>query len=143
MFLSRKRRTPHYESAVAALHRLAEEDPDLVGRAFAEVDSVITKKWMTKGLRRSLGSQSHLRLLGKRPPPQDLPLFADHTDLWIKGGRPFLWTSQPYSLTNAGIKELGGLIDLGLGATISAHRSWHFPGSTVMVELQKSEGRKQ
>ena len=142
MFASGKDRTPHYESAVAALRRLAEEDPDLVGRAFAEVDSGITKKWMTKGLRRSSGSQSYLRLLGKKPHPQSirtLPRFADHTDLWIKNGRPFLWTTQPYGLDDPGIKELAGLIDLGLDARISAHRSWHFPGSTVMVELKKNK----
>ena len=142
MFVRLKDRTPNYENAVAALHRLAEEDLDLASLAFAEVSSGITKKWVTKGLRRSSGSQSYLRLLGKKPNPQSirtLHRFADHTDLWIKNGRPFLWTTQPYSLTDAGIKGLAGLIDLGLDATISTHRSWHFPGSTVMIELQKSK----
>lgn len=148
MFLRLKERTPSYETAVVALRRLSEEDPDLMGRAFAEVDSDITKKWVTKGLRRSSGSQSHLRLLGKNPRlraelDQHLPFFADHTDLWLKEGRPFSWTTQPYSMSADGIKELAGLIDLGLDATISAHRSWHFPGSTVMIELQKSKASGQ
>ena len=147
MFLRPKERTPNYENAVAALHKLAKESQDLMGRAFAEVDSGITKEWMTKGLRRSSGSQSHLRLLGKNPrskpdPGQELPFFADHTDLWLKDGRPFLWTTQPYGLTEGGIRELTGLIDLGLDVTISTHRSWHFPGSTLMIELRKDKERK-
>ena len=113
MFLRLKDRTPNYESAVVALRRLAEEDPDLMGRAFAEVDSNITREWMTKGLRRSSGSQSHLRLLGKNPRlrtelDQHLPFFVDHTDLWLKNGRPSLWTTQPYSVSADGIKD-GGL----------------------------------
>lgn len=139
-FVDRKERTPRYEAAVTALRELSKEDRDLVHRAYAEAQAPWIESFVTKGLKRSSGVRSHLRLLGKRPSwgEDALPEFADHTDLWVKDGKPHLLTTQPYQLNSGGIRDLAALIDEGFDATISSHRSWYFPASTVLIEITKA-----
>lgn len=62
---------------------------------------------------------------------------TDHADLWLRGGIPTVWTSQPYEAV--GGDDLREIQEFAAGMkaylSISAIDSWHFPGRTVLVAL--------
>ncbi len=137
-FLDPPRRTPEYEAAVAALHKLVNTSPNMLGRACAEVMAPMMESVLSSKLRRTSGVRHPLRLLGRRPGwNAQLPSFSDHTSLWLKDGKPHVWVTQPYDLNNEDIRELAGMAR-EYEITISG-ASWHFPGWTVMVALEKKK----
>jgi len=134
-FVDPVRRTPEFEAAVAALRVLP---PDMIDRAYAEATTDSIFKAATKGLKYSKGRHHPIRLLGKRPSIWEHgPGFEDHTTFWLRDGRPARWYTQPYSVNAQGIKEMGEWIDKGVDVSIHASRSWHFPGRTLLITMEK------
>jgi hypothetical protein len=63
-------------------------------------------------------------------------LGADHSDLWICDGKPYSITSQPYGVQEDQAADLRAKADaLNLVVRYSS-ASWHYPGSTVLVEVR-------
>lgn len=151
--------TEKYLKAVDALNDLLSEENggDSVHRAFAEV---VQERWRDDYLAREKLKPAHgrhvciHRLIGKRCPEDTargtyadatcashyIPR-ADHLSEWrAEDGKRYI-VSQPYGRWDYNsLKELIAFCDrLGLEATIDASRSWHFPGWTMLVEIQRGE----
>lgn len=70
--------------------------------------------------------------------PDRLP-GADHDGLWIRDGRPWAWTTQPYDLDHESLRGMLAFCDAhGLEMTVSGS-SWHFLGRTVLVVIKRRE----
>ena len=88
---------------------------------------------------RLLGYRSH-RSWHNRPPgvPDRLP-GADHDGLWLRDGKPWAWTTQPYGLRHECLRAMLDFCDAhDLEMTVSGG-SWHFLGSTVLVVITRQE----
>lgn len=58
---------------------------------------------------------------------------SDHTDVWIRQGKPYCITTQPYSLSSEKLKDMLEFCEeWGLEFTVSG-LSWHYPGWTSLV----------
>lgn len=146
-FVDPKKQTPEYVRAVEALKSLP---PDIAMRAFAEATYAAREKaWAERyGLERSRGHACVARLLGKRcwqsgwhvrgaeEAPPCRPPGSDHADLWIKNGKPVVYTFQPYGLDH---NTLERLLDFcgrwGLEIHIDTWPAGHFPGAVLWVEI--------
>lgn len=143
-FIEEKQRTPEYDRAVAALRALPAE---LTTRAFAEATCAAREEaWARRyGLKRSSGHSCVARLLGKRcrygeykagDAPPCRPPGSDHADLWIKNGKPAVYTFQPYGLSYDTLKKLLDFCERwGLEVHIDTWPAGHFPGSVLWVEV--------
>lgn len=146
-FVDGERRTPAYVAAVQALTAL--DDHDLASRAAAEATwRLRLEAWaQQRGVRLSQGHACIARLLGKRCPwtlqhvppghPPCQPPGVDHPRFWVKDGKPYAFTFEPYVLN---LRTLRKLVDFceqwGLDLTIEGWPTGHFPGATVWVELR-------
>ncbi len=90
------------------------------------------------------------RLLGLHPTrywrrgttgvPERLP-GADHDGLWLRNGKPWAWTTQPYDLDQRSLRAMLDFCDAhDLEMTVSGG-SWHFLGRTVLVVISRREDR--
>lgn len=72
---------------------------------------------------------------------ENMPPFNDHESLWNRDGQPVVYVYHPYlSLTSENLAKIEQYAkETGLFARVTEH-SWYFPGSTVQVELWRSEG---
>lgn len=154
------RRNPSvkYRKAVEALRDLMTEAPDSGGvtRAFAEA---VSEQWRKDyAIREKLKPVSaHVcvsRLLGKRCPEERdrsgdaicesymIPR-GDHLSEWRAEDGSRRLVSQPYGMDYESLKELVTFCErLGLEADIDAYPAWHFPGSTLFVELRRKDTAK-
>ena len=58
----------------------------------------------------------------------------DHTSQWNKDGRPFAIVTQPYSISDATLRDWMRLCqELGLTFRMDAWNSWHYPAHTILV----------
>jgi hypothetical protein len=122
----------------------AEYPLDDLERAVAEIlQEPMNKSWLKKhGLRES-GAHGCVRTLLKGRFSREcdrgclLPPGNDHGMLWNRDGKPVCYTFEPYSLGNdalVGLAEFCGEHDLDVSISGS---SWHFVGSTFLIELWK------
>lgn len=106
---------------------------NVAGRLFAEAVSDDVKGWVTKRLRPCRYECLKCFGVNRRQFSSHLP-GADHTSVWLRRDREYVYITQPYGLN---WEQLQGIVDMcrgqGLEARISASESWHFPGSTVAV----------
>lgn len=128
-------------------HRLCEMEPDIVSRLAAEATADRLKTiWQGDNRVIPAGGEVCLwRLTGKRCPhwrDSDLPHApprADHVSLWRRGKTPVVYVSQPYGIRHEDLRLLTALSDqFGWFVSIDSHRSWHFPGSTLLIEIWAS-----
>lgn len=88
-------------------------------------------------------SKSHdwIRLTGKRGRCWWIGLPADdHCDLWLKDGKPYCYTSQPYHLYDRDMRDIIKMCDeYDLTVHVSALESWHYPGGTMMMVWKTRE----
>ncbi|MFJ8065824.1 hypothetical protein ACIQYS_14435 [Psychrobacillus sp. NPDC096426] len=138
-----------YFAAYNALNELmkVESGIDLVGRCYSDVihkerENIFMQRM---GVKKTKGVASAKRLVGKRGNIDlliDKVPGSDHSNLWIKDGKPYSFTIEPYTL---GKKTLEELIDYcgenGLDFNISNH-SFHNPAGTFLVEIKKSHNPK-
>lgn len=142
-----------YRKAVEALHDLMTEEHgvDSVTRAFAEV---VSDRWQQAyAAKHNLKPVNvHVcvhRLLGKRCPEERdrsgdsicesyrIP-GQDHLSEWRAPDGSRRIVLQPYGLDFESLKELVTFCErLGLEARLDAYPAWHFPGSTLFVELKR------
>lgn len=154
------RRNPStkYRKAVEALRDLMTEEhgTDSPTRAFAEA---VSERWReTYATKENLKPVSaHVcvsRLLGKRCPEERdrsgdsicesymIP-GPDHLSEWRAPDGSRRIVSQPYGMDYESLKELVTFCErLGLEARLDAYPSWHFPGSTLFVELRRKATAK-
>lgn len=142
-----------YHKAVEALRALVAADPDATSaaRAFAEA---VRDRWQaayarTESLKPISAHVCVSRLLGKRcPEERDRSGDAlcesymipgqDHLSEWRAPDGSRRIVSQPYGMEYETLKELVAFCErLGIEARINASSSWHFPGSTLFVELRR------
>lgn len=144
-YVDESRRTPAYEKAVAALIALREEDPGLMTPAFAEAATTYKEQVYRRrhGLNKSRAGNTFDRLIGKRTYFGYNNLWQrwmDHSSLWLKDGRPYLFVGQPYGLTLRDLREIAALCDEhGLTAEVDAGLSWWYPGRTLLVEMRHEQ----
>ena len=99
----------------------------------------------SRNLREAHGRVCALRLTGnhcgyasERGCPDCWPPGCDHPRLWIKDGKPYVFTFEPYRLSLRDLRELVAYCDrLGLAAEISG-QSWHNAGDTFLIELRRA-----
>lgn len=141
-------RTPEYEAAVAALKRLSAAtggNTAVVAAAFAEAACLDREQaWAARfGLKPSGGHPCIARLWGKRcmcsDLKSDLPCYppgADHRRLWLRDGKPAVYTFEPYHLDHETLRclvEFCERWELELG--IHAWPASHYPGEVLWVEI--------
>lgn len=65
--------------------------------------------------------------------------YADHSNMFkdLETGE-IVWTEQPYSTPNVQTVEAFAQAH-GLRARISKADSWHYPGSTVLIEYRRAQ----
>ena len=117
---------------------------DNPGRLLDACAAVMTKglqAFATAGLHRSTGGDTILDLTGLKDAPEGKrcdPPGTDHESMWLRGEEPEKFVSQPYTLD---METLRAMITYcrkrGLTFTIRGG-SWHFPGSTVLVEFRRA-----
>lgn len=143
-----------YSQAVGALSTLIEaEGVDAALRAYAQATWEEHQEQYAKnhGLRPSKGRICLARLLGKRCDFHSdhsgvpcRPPGADHDSLWLKDGKPYTYTSQPYSLTLEEMRALVALCDRhGLEVSVTTWPSWHFPGGVLTMEIRRKEEKEK
>ncbi len=152
-YVGREERTPQYERAVSALRKLLESakpgwGPDMANRAYAEATADAWRESYCDQHRvtRTRGQRTVARLWGGARRSWDVepvPQFPaeDHVDLWIRDGKPVRFTSQPYGL---GLQDMASMVEFcrahHLRMTIRVGWSWHFPGSTLLVDVEPEPG---
>ncbi|MEW5933419.1 MAG: hypothetical protein AB1816_07550, partial [Bacillota bacterium] len=130
-----------------------EEGLDAAYRAFAEACwEDVRESWQRRrgDVRMSAGHVCVARLLRGRctnwspfrgetcESPPCIPPGADHVELYVSGGRPQVFVSQPYDLGwNTLVRLVQFCLRWGLAADVSTE-SWHFPGRTLLVEIRKA-----
>ncbi len=68
------------------------------------------------------------------------PANFDHPDLWLKDGKPYMFTSQPYRITKDFLEIARNIcVEHDLEMTIDAREAWYMPGRTVLVAFRKKE----
>lgn len=110
---------------------------------FAEVQEKTRKKTWTAG-RLKESPARHLDLnamVGRKSDALHplIPLGDDHRSIWLnEHGNVVRYVFQPYGLSHKQILGNVELCDrLGLEMHISAAKSWHYAGKTLLVELRK------
>ena len=86
------------------------------------------------------------RLAGKRacvdtqwkpcPSPRNIP-GMDHGREWVKDGKTFSITFEPYGMTHETLRELLDFADKNNFSVELDAGSWHFPHRTLLVELTR------
>lgn len=146
-FVAQARKSADYIRVVNMLRALPDEDA--AHRAFAEAthESRLLKWAKQRELKRSDGHACIARLLGRRcmmldPRPRNqegppcTPPGADHSDLWIRGGKPVVYTTQPYQLSHKHLVELVEFCNRwGLEVKVDTWPGGHFPGSVLWIEI--------
>jgi hypothetical protein len=104
------------------------------------------QRWAEKyGLRQSRKSPYCVcRLLGKSCQVYGSGLCehavpeADHPTLWLRHGKPFVFVSQPYQISDP---ERLGLFcrKRALHCVIRTWPAWHFPGAVLHVEISRDK----
>jgi hypothetical protein len=145
--------------ALAALERLGLDKMNLP-KVFAAAEGprrlALFGSKEREGGQLKLSKTSHpcaYRLLGRqcpygaidqmRPEGKCLPPSADHTTLWLRGGKPFCLVTQPYSLsweTMQQVVEWARALDLRV--EVSSVASWHFPGWTLALIITAEEAER-
>ncbi|HBT47265.1 MAG TPA: hypothetical protein DEA73_05220 [Peptococcaceae bacterium] len=140
-----------FREAVRALERLVEEKGlDMAERAFATAVWEKRREAFAKrlGVKPTTGHVCLNRLVKGHCKGMELmfpkcfwlPAANDHVSLWLKDGNLHVYVSQPYSLTLKDMRALVQFCDAhALDAVVSAG-SWHFPGSTLLIEITREEG---
>lgn len=150
---AKQQRIPEYIQAVTALEALAQENEDLASRALAEATCEVRRKvWAQReGVKESTGHVCVARLLGKRcrmssstprrgEVPPCRPPGADHPKLWLRNGKPAIYTFEPYVMELNTLRELVNFCDRwGLDLEIRGWPGAHFPGHVVWVELRPAK----
>lgn len=136
--------SPGYQKAVAALREL----PDTDQRARAYAQSVYAESLEAytnkRGLKPTTGTRCVCRLISKdgrcHCNGSMIVPGRDHSSLWLKDGKPYVYITQPYHLDFKTLQELVSFCDdNGLTVSISPDYAWHFPGSILFVEIKKME----
>lgn len=146
--MSRFNRKPStlYVKAADMLRKLAEaEGLDAATRCYAEAMADLRLQQFASKYKPSAGHACLGRLLGKRcyqyrggrtDVPCRLP-GSDHYNLWLREGKPFLYTSEPYGLLMEDVEEMLAVCKAhGLTFDISAG-SFYFPGATLLVKVRR------
>ncbi len=136
--------TPEYLRAVAVLNGL--ESADQRTRAYAQASYAEIKAAYIErhGLKPTTGAKCVCRLISKdgrcHCNGSMIVPGSDHSSLWLKDGKPYVYVTQPYHLDFKILQELIRFCDdNGLTASISPDYAWHFPGSILFVEIKKRE----
>ena len=133
---------PQHERLVKILTNAYRAGVD-IELAFAEVQEKIRKRrWIAGGLRESRARHVDLNALaGKNFNASHplVPLGDDHSSIWLDEHRNVVrYVFQPYGLSHGQILGNVELCDqLGLEMHISAAKSWHCAGKTLLVEFRK------
>lgn len=149
-FFSNKERLS--ETALVAINAMKAlrdtEGTDIIHRIYAEIIYEQRQQEYANryGLKLSSTQQNCLcYFLGKRCPSMYGNFYKscirfegiDHFSLYNRKGKPFVYISQPYGV---GTKQLKSIIELcenhDLDVRIDGY-SWHYPDSTVLVEIHR------
>lgn len=143
---------PKYLAAVSALRALLAEEggADLAERAFAQAMSpVLNREYANRRIPSRESLPCLHRLQGQTcmaPREWDgrpccdsaIPPGSDHLSSWKKKDGATILVSQPYGIRYETLRELVAYCEChGLEADIDAYGSWHFPGHTLLVEVEK------
>lgn len=150
--MSKFRRRPSraYASAVDALHTLlTSEGAQSVDRAYAEIAHGVRKKAFTQAPGVKMSKRTYPQclapLLGRRHvlgAPDGMcelcdPLRAEHYALLQKNRKPVCFVMQPYKVSWEDMKKLVEFCDnYSFRASVSAQKSWHFPGWTLGIFIK-------
>jgi len=146
-FLAEKDKTARFREAQSALSRLLEEEGmNTVNRAVATAIAMARSEAFARrhGVTVSPSEPCIWRLVKGRCSHRDYtcsPPHDDHPALWLKGGKPHLYTSEFYDLGGDRLRELLAFADAnGLDITIRAD-GMYFPGITTLVVYSRSADR--
>lgn len=135
--------TPEYKNAVDTLKGL---HFSLRGRAYAQAvyDETMAAYIKRHDLKPTTGRQCVCRLISKdgrcHCGGSMIVPGRDHSSLWLKDGKPFVYVTQPYFMNHKTIKQLLDFCEAnGLTLSISADHGWHFPGATLFIEIKRRE----
>jgi hypothetical protein len=134
-----RRSEPEIGQALDLLRRLDEHQID-IGRIYAAAIAERVERCATEGMR-EVGGQKVWDQLQRWWRPESLPSSAippgfDHVSFWRDRKRGLVVMGQPYGLARDTLFELAEMCRReGLEISIDAGRSWHFPGSTVLIQI--------
>jgi hypothetical protein len=127
-----------YEALVAMRRLYFEEGIDSLHRAYASVvHEEILKHYKERlGLKETYRSDFMKRLTGTT---NEFPPYTDHPVKFNKNGKPHSLISQPYPLDMSYMKEIIGYCEQNNLTFCVSCWSWHFPGSTILIEFTKKK----
>lgn len=137
--------SPEYRRVVQSVIAL-EEGPGESDRAYAEaISSHLRALWVLRRQAR-YSAYRDLRALRIRPPRHydsiHLP-GADHTEVFNTPWG-YVYTTQPYGVKPDTFKRMSDFAAIhDLEVSIDSYLSWHFPGSTVLIEVWRREDYKR
>jgi hypothetical protein len=71
------------------------------------------------------------------------PPGSDHSTLWLRGGRPEVFVTQPYNWGDDTAQAAVAFArEHGLRFTIRPDLSWHYPGHTMLVLWRRAAETK-
>jgi hypothetical protein len=161
-FIRREQLTPPLRRLIDDLRQVAgETDIDTPSRVYASATAqTLCETWASQlGLRRSPGHACLGRVRDgvcwgrrawrygasqKERIPCDLPTpAADHTSLWNKDGKPYVYVSQPYQLSWEPLLEVVKFGERwGLSIDIKPWPSWHFPSRVLSIFVRREGPRR-
>jgi hypothetical protein len=128
------------------LDLLRETNIDYVGRCYSSVASEeLTKAYIERNnVKRSKGSNSIQRLTGRKICGTSRGCYcrvpaSDHAKLWIKDGKPYSYTFEPYGLSMEQSKALINFCEKHDCTFRVDNCSPHFPTGTLFVEIKRNE----
>jgi hypothetical protein len=63
---------------------------------------------------------------------------CDHTYMFIRHGKPFVFVTQPYNLTEKGMKSIAEVCEANNLVARVGTSSWHYPAGTLLIEVHRN-----
>lgn len=134
-----------YIRAVSILRQLIKQEGlDSVQRVYAQATWPVTLKQYIESneLKITSGTHNITRLTTSNGLVAFKPIrlrCEDHSTLFLKDGKPYSFITQPYALNLPSMRQLANYCEENdLDVFVNSFQSWHFPGSSLMIEIKKN-----
>lgn len=143
MYLNKKDlKIPEVREALDTLEKVTKtEGLGVAKRVYATATSQkYEKEWIEKHkVKPTRGDICIARLINKHCTLENsVGFYFDHAQLWLKDGKPYIFTFQPYELDNKRMKQLVEYCEkYGLEFVMHTTPAFHFPSAVLWIEVTK------